>query len=519
MFSSDGLPADRPGRFSRDYRRMVENVTAVAETQAPNVPQQVKEKLLRCLWFEQYFDTAGLRTEDGRALRLYSPGYWNEGSGPDFRNAEMAFGDGSRIRGDVELHVKVSGWKQHGHAQDPAYGNVRLHVVLHNDLPGAMIRHDSRDIPQLVLGLHLSADLKEIVGALDPQVSAKSGVGHEGPCCRSARAMGRDTKWIGRFLDIAGDERMLLKAQQLAHAMKQATPDDVMYAALMDCMGYSANRHGFKLLCRAAPLRELRRWVPIDAGIEERHLAVQAILFGAAGFLKSAADKPAGDTATETLLAALLERWNAIGKAWPCACPDTSAWVLHRTRPVNHPVRRIAAIAAFLARHLHSGLCRAMITAVESVPTGGREATRCRQTVEKLCDLFDEAPPCYWQERTTFGAEVLKRPNRLIGAVRAGEIVVNAIIPHLLALSRGNDTARMEQRLHNIYSSLRPLAANAVTKYMSSRIFTDDKQAKRTVTSARRQQGLLQIFHDFCETSDRTCESCGFLTALEDHTE
>ena len=176
-------------------------------------------------------------------------------------------------------------------------------------------------------------------------------------------------------------------------------------------------------------------------------------------------------------------------------------------------------MAAFLAAHLHSGLCRAVIATVESIPATGREASRCRQTLEKLCRLFEETPAGYWGRRTRFGPAVLTRPNRLIGAARANEIIVNAVIPLLLALSQKNNTPRMEQRLHNIYTSLRPLADNAVTKYMKSRVFSDAEQARRTVTSARRQQGLLQIFHDFCEKTSTTCESCGFLAAVEGHTQ
>ena len=527
------MPAHTPAKpssaqqFSRDYRRLVAQVTQVTQvTQVSLVAEgppagdhrPVREKLVRCLWFEQYFDTATLRTEDGRHLSLYSPGSWNEGPGPDFRNAEFAFADSPRIRGDIELHVQSSAWNQHGHAADPAYRNVKLHVVLDNDLNTPTIAHASGPIPQLALRRHLTADLAEIINSLDPQSLPQKGVGREGPCCRSARAMGRDEKWLAHFLDAAGDERMLTRAGLFTQAMRQSTPDETMYRALMDCMGYSANRHGFRLLARAAPLAQLRKWTPLDAPPEQTQTALQALLFGVAGFLTPGKNAARPDPDTDTYRQKLRALWQPAASTWPTPLLTPSAWVQNRTRPTNRPARRIPAIAAFLARHLHSGLCRAMLAAVESIPATGRDAGRCRHTVDTLCALFDGKPDTYWQRRTGFGPPTLARPNRLIGPTRTVEIVVNAVIPILLALSQDADRPRVEQQLHNLYLALPPLADNSVTRYMKRRLFPAPDKAKRIVSTARRQQGLLQVFHDFCETTDTTCESCGLLAAVEGST-
>ena len=89
------------------------------------------------------------------------------------------------------------------------------------------------------------------------------------------------------------------------------------------------------------------------------------------------------------------------------------------------------------------------------------------------------------------------------------------VVPFLLALPRDGDRARVEQRLHNVYCSLRPLSDNSVTRYMKSRIFQEGPAAGEVVRSMRRQQGLMQIFHDYCESDSTTCEACGFLAAVE----
>ena len=94
-------------------------------------------------------------------------------------------------------------------------------------------------------------------------------------------------------------------------------------------------------------------------------------------------------------------------------------------------------------------------------------------------------------------------------------MVVNVIIPVLLALSRRESVTRLEQRLHNVYRSLRPVTDNSVTRFMKTRIFGDVRNGNRVAHTLRRQQGLLQIFHDFCESDTMTCEECGFLAAVE----
>jgi hypothetical protein len=506
------LPEAPRGSFSRLYGFVTGRAHPVREAGVAPAETPLREKVIRCLWYDQFLDLGALRTEDGRRLAVHSPGYWNEGAGPDFRNAEFAFDDGPRVRGDVELHVAASDWKAHGHDGDPAYGGVRLHVVLHNDLGAAVVTHNGRPIPQLAMERNLSLDLKEILGSLDPDGYPRAGCGREGACCRSLRAAGRSDAWIGRFLDIAGDERMLRKAERFGTAIARATPDEVMYASLMETMGYSANRRGFRKLASSVPLSFLRKRVPLDADPAERLLWTQAALFGAAGFLEGAA--PLSDAEADAMRADLWARWERLSAGGGPERLTPSDWNLARTRPTNHPLRRAAGFSAFLAMHLEAGLCRAMLSAVEGLSPGD-EGLKCRGTLARFGELIESQPQPFWARRTGFRPPCLPRPTALIGAARTTEMIVNVVVPLLLALTREADHARVERRLHNVYCSLRPLSENAVTEYMKTHIFGDVERADRVVNSMRRQQGLLQLFHDYCESDTATCESCGFLAAVE----
>src|SRR5262245_34830826 len=81
----------------------------VAEAPAP-WQSTIPEKLVRCLWFDRRWRPSPLRTLDRREVIVHSPGRWNLQAGPDFQQASIAFADGIRQRGDVEIHRYASGW-------------------------------------------------------------------------------------------------------------------------------------------------------------------------------------------------------------------------------------------------------------------------------------------------------------------------------------------------------------------------------------------------------------------------
>ena len=65
-------------------------------------------------------------------MRVLHPGRRVGGPGPDFRDAVVTV-DGVERRGDVELHVRASAFRSHGHANDAAYARLALHVVYRAD--------------------------------------------------------------------------------------------------------------------------------------------------------------------------------------------------------------------------------------------------------------------------------------------------------------------------------------------------------------------------------------------------
>ena len=83
------------------------------------------------MWRYQLLDGTKLVTEEGEPIEIIYPGRVNDDQGADFRDAVIATSQGL-IKGDIEIHIKSSGWREHGHYRNVAYNQVVLHVVLWN---------------------------------------------------------------------------------------------------------------------------------------------------------------------------------------------------------------------------------------------------------------------------------------------------------------------------------------------------------------------------------------------------
>ena len=98
-----------------------------------------------------------------RGARLVSSAGWYtvlyEGrpggpAGPDFRDAVLLRADGARLTGDIELHLRLHGWRSHRHHMDPRYDRVALHVICLPEQPahpGLTVRADGETIPVAAL--------------------------------------------------------------------------------------------------------------------------------------------------------------------------------------------------------------------------------------------------------------------------------------------------------------------------------------------------------------------------------
>ena len=104
-------------------------------------------------------------------------------------------------------------------------------------------------------------------------------------------------------------------------------------------MGYRPNKLAMTLLAQRISISELRK-KPED---------VEAILFGAAGFLSVDLYKEAASD-SQDYLRDLWENWWRIRHNYEPIPERAIPWTLSGIRPVNHPQRRLACLVSLVSR-------------------------------------------------------------------------------------------------------------------------------------------------------------------------
>jgi len=359
-------------------------------------------------------------TRDGDAYRVLYSGRPADGPGPDFRDAVLMGSDGTRIRGDIEIHVRASGWSAHGHNRDARYNGVVFHVTPGPDARGETLTASGLCIPLLALGPVLRASR----GARRPSVRP-----------RTPGLLPHIT------LAEAGDRRFLARSAGFVLEMRRAGADQALYAGVMECLGYSRNRRGFRQLAARLSWPQL------------------------------AAVAASGGAAFEDLTNVLLWAGGLGGRPplAPALAGRPPRWAAVHGRPDNAPQRRIMGAAALAGRFFRAG---GPLEALAATVSGAGSA------------------------KDVVGALTVRPPpgetRALVGSGRASEMSVNVVIPglHAWAVLTGNRT--LEERCLEFYRGHPRTPENALTR--EARRLLASEGRKPRVRGAREQQGLIYLY-------------------------
>jgi hypothetical protein len=162
------------------------------------------------------------------------------------------------------------------------------------------------------------------------------------------------------------------------------------------------------------------------------------------------------------------------------------AWHLFKVRPVNSPVRRLAAMSYLIRRYRDKGMLDSWLGLLREAP-----ATQGHRQLE---EGFLVTARGYWASHFDFGPGRRIRNPTLLGRVRGAEIMVNVLLPFAFAWGQFTGETELGEQAFTLYLAYTRLAVNSIERHMVSQLGL----SHRLVDSARRQQGLIHIYNNLC---------------------
>lgn len=350
----------------------------------------IKEDFLHFIWYNLKFNIKNLVTTDGKDIQILDNGYFNTDSGPDFSSARIRI-DKMLWIGSVEIHVNSGDWIKHSHHKDPAYDNVILHVVLHEN--EVIKDRFGNPIPCL--------ELKKII--FPNELKNYKLLLHRNQLIPCQKLIGQvDQITISRAIERAYVQRMEKKSARILDIFKRTQND--LESSFLICLfryfGSNINGDTFENLAALIPFKIIKkdRWDIVK---------IEAILFGTAGFLN---ESPSDEYTKE-----LKEEFDYQQNKHKLKKLKKSLWKFLRMRPSSFPTVRLAQLAALLYEHdSFFDKIRSLNKAVDF-------------------DLFFRATPSeYWNTHYLFGKISKNRLKKTSKGFRT-LLIINVIVPFFFA--------------------------------------------------------------------------------------
>jgi len=135
-------------------------------------------------------------------------------------------------------------------------------------------------------------------------------------------------------------------------------------------------------------------------------------------------------------------------------------------------------------------------------------AVPASELAASLLETLQVEPDDFWSWHFTFRSARLKKPQPLLGLTRVTDLAANVILPWLWIRAVEGKNQSVQRAIENRYFDWPPGQDNALLRLARQRLLGG--AARRALTGAAMQQGLIQIVRDFCEHSNALCENCRF---------
>jgi len=461
----DASDADVARRYAQIRDAIRVRVRERALFAVPRIPSELE---LQARWFAGDFGRE-FATTNGDQIEIVQFGVWNREAGPDFCDAAIRINGGEAIHGSIEIDLLNRSWESHGHATNPAFEATVLHVFVERSGRAFFTRTlSNRNVPQVCID---PTSLTNIFNANIP-------LARPGRCQAPLKNLPEER--VRSVLDAAAQFRLRQKANRIRNKIDLHGRDQMLLQEIATALGYKENKLPFTLLTQRLPLRLLRE------NVED----CEALLFGAAGFLE-ASELDIYKKSAREYVRQLWDRWWPYRDDLQRLILPAKAWHFSGTRPLNHPQRRLSALAVL----------------VREWPRLQRASGK--NSVTAANDFFQTLEHPFWNFHYTLTSEPSPKEMALIGEARAADILANVLFPfwttHEVKTSVSPST-----KLWTEYAKLPAQLTNRRVETAATRLFGNDPRRKEFLRTIAHQQGLLQIYEDFCMQDDSDCSQCPF---------
>lgn len=412
------------------------------------------EAFLQYVWQHKMLQ-GDLRTVEGLPVTIERPGELNSDAGPDFFDARLQIGT-MHWAGNVEIHVKASDWKLHGHSSDKSYNNVVLHVVYVPDCD--IVLENGKQVPMMSVHDNIPIPIWEAQERLmNPAVPIEI-------CCLPRLPEIPDFIFAG-YEDRLTVERMERKATDVQRLLddSRGSWETTCYWLTARYFGGKLNAFAFELLAKMTPMRCL-------AKIKDNPFRVEALMMGQAGLLE-------GDFVDE-YPQRLKKEYAYLALAYHLSPMAGHLWKFFRLRPVSFPTLRISQLADLISRS--SNLFSRLMETTE---------------LKELRALFSVSASDYWQEHYNFDKPSALRP-KAAGQGFADILIINAWVPLLFEYGVQHGNQGCKERALALLRQLPP-EYNKITRLWGP---------GHRPANAAQSQALIQLYNEHCTKKD--CLRC-----------
>ncbi|PVD50368.1 DUF2851 domain-containing protein [Terrimonas sp.] len=417
------------------------------------------ERLLQFIWQMQYFNKTDLHTVSGDRLSISYPGQFNTNQGPDFLEAVISIAN-TKWAGNIELHVKASDWKVHGHDNDQNYGNIILHVVWEHDED--IYDAKGKTIPALSLNDKVP---KVLLQRYEELIYTQKII----PCENSLLSVPAIIwdSWKTRLVT----ERMQSKTEAVAGFLAQTNAhwEEVFWWLIARNFGNPVNSNAFEAIARSIA-------VNILAKHKGQIHQLESFLLGQAGLLNS--------NFRESYPKMLQKEFRFYKKKYNFT-PVYEPVHFLRMRPGNFPTIRLAQLAMLINNSLH------LFSQVKAAAS-----------VKEVVKLLQVTANDYWHYHYKFD-DITSYKEKTLGRQMIDNILINTVIPIVFAYGHIHKEQVYKNKALKWLEDISP-ENNHITRQW--------KQLNIQNITAADSQSLIQLTKKYC--LQKKCLSCAIGVAI-----